>query len=171
MKRVLTVLFATIAISAFALPRVKVANILAMDADEIAACGKCELEVQVTFNIPWVENAFVATDVGDVDGHALYFATFTEPQPGKFDMVEPGDIVRVVGAPDPMLLEPGIDVESVKIFEKMFEGRKDKFVKVSFRMTVGTLIDSVMVQLYPMDFALEMIEKFKVAGKSAIEKL
>ena len=43
MKRVLAVLFATIAISAFALPRVKVADILAMDADEIAACGKCEL--------------------------------------------------------------------------------------------------------------------------------
>ena len=71
MKRVLTVLFATIAISAFALPRVKVADILAMDADEIAACGKCELEVQVTFVIPWVNNAFVATDVGDADGHAL----------------------------------------------------------------------------------------------------
>ena len=114
MKCGLSVLCAALAASAFALPRVKISDVLAMDADEIAACGKCELEVQVTFNIPWVENAFVATDVGDVDGHALYFATFTEPQPGKFDMVEPGDIVRVVGAPDPMLLEPGIDVESVK---------------------------------------------------------
>jgi hypothetical protein len=114
MKCGLSVLCAALAASAFALPRVKISDVLAMDADEIAACGKCELEVQVTFNIPWVENAFVATDVGDVDGHALYFATFPEPQPGKFDMVEPGDIVRVVGAPDPMLLEPGIDVESVK---------------------------------------------------------
>ena len=64
-----------------------------------------------------------------------------------------------------------IDVESVKIFEKMFEGKMDKFVKVSFRMTVGSLIDSIMVQLYPMDFAVEMIEKFKVAGKTALEKL
>ncbi len=64
-----------------------------------------------------------------------------------------------------------IDVESVKIFEKMFEGKKDKFVKVSFRMTVGSLIDSIMVQLYPMDFALEMIEKFKIAGKTALEKI
>lgn len=64
-----------------------------------------------------------------------------------------------------------IDVESVRIFEKMFEGTKDKFVKVSFRMTVGNLIDSFMVQLYPMDFALEMIDKFKIAGKTAIDRL
>ena len=64
-----------------------------------------------------------------------------------------------------------IDVESVKIFEKMFEGKKDKFVKVAFRMTVGDLIDSTMVQLYPMDFAIEMIEKFKIAGKTAIENM
>ena len=64
-----------------------------------------------------------------------------------------------------------IDVESVKIFEKMFEGKKDKFVKVAFRMTVGNLIDSTMVQLYPMDFAIEMIEKFKIAGKTALENL
>lgn len=104
MKRVLTVLFATIAVSAFALPRVKVADILAMDADEIAACGKCELEVQVAFVIPWVNNAFVATDVGDADGHALYFAAFTDPQPGMFDSVEAGDIMKVIGTPDPMLL-------------------------------------------------------------------
>ena len=64
-----------------------------------------------------------------------------------------------------------IDVESVKIFEKMFEGKKDKFVKVAFRMTVGDLIDSTMVQLYPMDFAIEMIEKFKIAGQTAIENM
>ena len=114
MKRVLTILFATLAISAFALPRVKVADILAMDADEIAACGKCELEVQVTFVIPWVNNAFVATDVGDADGHALYFAAFTDPQPGMFDSVEAGDIVKVIGTPDPMLLEPGIEFDSAK---------------------------------------------------------
>ncbi len=64
-----------------------------------------------------------------------------------------------------------IDVESVRIFEKMFEGNRDKFVKVAFRMTVGDLIDSIMVQLYPVDFAIEMIEKFRIAGKSAIENL
>ncbi len=56
-----------------------------------------------------------------------------------------------------------IDVESVKIFEKIFEGKKDNFVKISFRMTVGDLIDSTMVQLYPTEFALEMIEEFRKA--------
>jgi flagellar motor switch protein FliN/FliY len=54
-----------------------------------------------------------------------------------------------------------IDVESVKIFEKIFEGKKDNFVKVAFRITVGDLIDSTMVQLYPIDFAIEMIEEFQ----------
>ncbi len=114
MKSGLTVLCAMLGVSAFALPRVKVADILAMDADEIAACGKCELEVQVSFVPPWVGNAFVATDIGDADGHALYFATFSEPMPGMFDKVKPGDIVKVTGTPDSMLLEPGIDLESVK---------------------------------------------------------
>lgn len=54
-----------------------------------------------------------------------------------------------------------IDVESVKQFEKMFESQKDLFVKISFRMQVGDLIDSTMVQLYPIKFANEMCEKFK----------
>lgn len=56
-----------------------------------------------------------------------------------------------------------IDVESVKIFEKMFETSEDFFVKVAFRMTVGKLIDSTMVQLYPMHFAIDMIKKFIAA--------
>lgn len=55
-----------------------------------------------------------------------------------------------------------IDVESVKNFEKMFESQLDKFVKISFRMTVGDLLDSFMVQLYPVQFAEEMCEKFKL---------
>ena len=54
-----------------------------------------------------------------------------------------------------------IDVESVKLFEKIFESSEEKFVKVSFRMEIGDLIDSTMVQLYPVHFAAEMCEKFK----------
>ena len=54
-----------------------------------------------------------------------------------------------------------IDVESVKTFEKMFESSVEKFVKVNFRMKIGDLIDSSMVQLYPVDFAYEMCEKFR----------
>ena len=53
-----------------------------------------------------------------------------------------------------------IDVESVKNFERMFESGNDKFVKISFRMEVGDLIDSTMVQLYPVEFAVQMCNKF-----------
>ena len=58
-----------------------------------------------------------------------------------------------------------IDVESVKVFEKMFDSTFDKFVKIAFRMTIDNLIDSIMVQLYPMDFALDMCNKFISKGK------
>ncbi|MCR4797192.1 MAG: flagellar motor switch phosphatase FliY [Lachnospiraceae bacterium] len=55
-----------------------------------------------------------------------------------------------------------IDVESVKLFERMFDDPNGKFLKISFRLEIGDLIDSTMVQLYPMEFALDMVEKFKV---------
>lgn len=58
-----------------------------------------------------------------------------------------------------------IDVESVKMFEKMFESVKDRFVKISFRMTIGDLIDSTMVQLYPVDFASDMCRIFQEKEK------
>ncbi len=61
-----------------------------------------------------------------------------------------------------------IDVESVRIFERMFEGVNDRFVKVSFKMTVGDLIDSIMVQLYPVEFAIELVEKFKEREKQEL---
>ena len=54
-----------------------------------------------------------------------------------------------------------IDVESVKLFEKMFESTLDKFVKVAFKLEIGTLMDSTMVQLYPVDFAVAMCNKFQ----------
>ena len=54
-----------------------------------------------------------------------------------------------------------IDVESVKMFEKMFETEQEKFVKIAFRMEIGDLIDSTMVQLYPVRFAGQMCEKFQ----------
>ena len=55
-----------------------------------------------------------------------------------------------------------IDVDSVKMFEKMFELPENHFVKVTFHMEVGDLIDSIMVQLYPLHFAEEMCEKFAI---------
>jgi flagellar motor switch protein FliN/FliY len=58
-----------------------------------------------------------------------------------------------------------IDVESIKVFEKMFDTTYDRFVKIAFRMTIGDLIDSVMVQLYPVQFAVDMCDKFMSKGK------
>ncbi|MCR4892307.1 MAG: hypothetical protein K5989_09035, partial [Lachnospiraceae bacterium] len=60
-------------------------------------------------------------------------------------------------------------VESVKAFERMFNSQNDRFVKVSFRMTVEDLIDSTMVQLYPIGFAVDMIEKFDDTKKRQSE--
>lgn len=115
MKRALSALFAAVALSAFALPRMKVSDILDMDANEIAACGKCELDVVVSFVVPWVDDSFVATDADDPDGRALFFTTFATPEPGMLDRVAPGDVIRVVGSPKPMLLEPGVEMESAKL--------------------------------------------------------
>ncbi len=53
-----------------------------------------------------------------------------------------------------------IDVESVKIFEKLFESQEIDFVKITFDLKIGDLIDSVMVQLYPISFALDMVHLF-----------
>ena len=57
-----------------------------------------------------------------------------------------------------------IDVDSIKVFEKMFDTTYDKFVKIAFRMTIEDLIDSIMVQLYPVQFAQDMCNKF-IKGK------
>ncbi len=54
-----------------------------------------------------------------------------------------------------------IDVESVKLFEKMFADTEEKFLKISFRLEVGELIDSTMVQLYPLPFATQMVKLFQ----------
>ncbi|MBP5453256.1 MAG: flagellar motor switch phosphatase FliY, partial [Lachnospiraceae bacterium] len=55
-----------------------------------------------------------------------------------------------------------IDVESIKVFEKIFENSQDLFVKVSFKVDVENLIDSTMVQLYPVDFAKNMCKVFMI---------
>ncbi len=54
-----------------------------------------------------------------------------------------------------------IDVESVKIFEKLFESPEIDFVKITFNLKIGTVVDSVMVQLYPISFAQDMVSLFE----------
>ena len=54
-----------------------------------------------------------------------------------------------------------IDVNSVKTFEKMFDNPADLFVKIGFRLEIEPgLMDSIMVQLYPLDFAINMCSIF-----------
>ncbi|MCR4999688.1 MAG: flagellar motor switch phosphatase FliY [Lachnospiraceae bacterium] len=55
-----------------------------------------------------------------------------------------------------------IDVDSIKTFEKMFDSDEKDFVKITFRMEIGDLIDSIMVQLYPIHFAQELCAKFSL---------
>ena len=52
-----------------------------------------------------------------------------------------------------------IDVESVKIFERIFDSDEDAFVKVSFVLDIENLINSTMVQIYPVHFARELVAK------------
>ena len=54
-----------------------------------------------------------------------------------------------------------IDVESVKIFERLFDSPERDFVKITFDLKIGTVVDSVMVQLYPVSFALDMVSLFE----------
>ncbi|MCR4567234.1 MAG: flagellar motor switch phosphatase FliY [Pseudobutyrivibrio sp.] len=54
-----------------------------------------------------------------------------------------------------------IDVESVKIFERLFDSPERDFVKITFKLKIGTIVDSVMVQLYPVSFALDMVSLFE----------
>lgn len=59
-----------------------------------------------------------------------------------------------------------IDVESVKLFEKMFDSEQDMFLKIAFRLEVGDdLIDSTMVQLYPISVAKQMVKLFQINKK------
>lgn len=53
-----------------------------------------------------------------------------------------------------------IDVESVKIFEKLFASPKKDMVKVTFELKIGDYIDSNMVQLYPIELAKQLVAYF-----------
>ncbi len=53
-----------------------------------------------------------------------------------------------------------IDVESIKIFESLFESPKKDMVKVTFDLKIGDYIDSNMVQLYPLELAKQLVAFF-----------
>lgn len=53
-----------------------------------------------------------------------------------------------------------IDLNDVMESKGMEEFLSHEFVKVSFRMEIGNLIDSELMQLYPVDFAKSLYKKF-----------
>ena len=63
-----------------------------------------------------------------------------------------------------------IDVESVKVFEKLFEAPDKDMVKLYFKLKFGILIDSTMVQLYRLDFCQGLISMFITQMKRSRDK-
>ena len=53
-----------------------------------------------------------------------------------------------------------IDLDGTIDEEGLGDFLKGQFVKVAFRLEIGTLIDSELMQLYPIDFAKELYSKF-----------
>ncbi|MBO4762689.1 MAG: flagellar motor switch phosphatase FliY [Lachnospiraceae bacterium] len=61
-----------------------------------------------------------------------------------------------------------VDIPSIMQGDQIAEFLKGDFVKVSFQMEIGTLIDSEIMQLYSFDFARGLYERFmEYAGGSA----
>lgn len=53
-----------------------------------------------------------------------------------------------------------MSVEQAITNEGMADFLKGKFVKIAFRMQIGDLVDSTILQLYPIDFAKELVSTF-----------
>ena len=54
-----------------------------------------------------------------------------------------------------------IDVDSVKTFDRMFHSPLDFFVRITFHLVIDERIDSTMIQLYPIQFAVDMCKLFR----------
>ena len=61
-----------------------------------------------------------------------------------------------ISPPDSSLL----DLNEVKAAEEISPFLGGTFVKISFRMQIDSLVDSTIMQLYPVDFAKEIVETF-----------
>lgn len=53
-----------------------------------------------------------------------------------------------------------VDLNSVQDGSTIAEFLKGRFVKVAFKMEIGNLVDSELMQLYPVEFAKSMYDKF-----------
>ncbi len=59
-----------------------------------------------------------------------------------------------------------VDLDEKMSGENIADFLKGSFVRVSFRMEIGNLVDSVLMQLYPFDFAKDMYQQFVQATSS-----
>ena len=53
-----------------------------------------------------------------------------------------------------------VDLQEFQMGEEIAEFLGGTFVKIAFRMQIGTLVDSTILQLYPVDFAKEIVATF-----------
>ncbi len=61
-----------------------------------------------------------------------------------------------ISPPDSSLL----DLNKITAAEEIAPFLGGKFVKISFRMQIGDLVDSTIMQLYPIDFAKKLVDTF-----------
>lgn len=57
-----------------------------------------------------------------------------------------------------------VDLNSTINEEEISDFLKQPFVKVAFKMEIGDLVDSQIMQLYPFDFARDLYSKFSESG-------
>lgn len=60
-----------------------------------------------------------------------------------------------------------IDVGSVRTFDRMFDSPLDTFIRIAFDISIDNRIRSSMIQLYPIQFAVDMCNLFR---KSKLDK-
>lgn len=60
-----------------------------------------------------------------------------------------------------------VDLNSTINAAEISDFLKQPFVKVSFKMEIGDLVDSQIMQLYPFDFARDLYKKFTESGSSS----
>jgi flagellar motor switch protein FliN/FliY len=64
-----------------------------------------------------------------------------------------------ISPPEADLVDMAGDIDTSKV---SFMG--DEFVRVTFKMTIGELVDSTIMQLYPIDFAKDLYTMFNSSG-------
>ena len=64
-----------------------------------------------------------------------------------------------------------IDFQATALDDVMGDMEGQLFVQVSFKMKIGDLVDSEIMQLYPLDFARMIYERFKMTMDGVVEEV